>query len=414
MLLNSKSNKVKGNVSDLGIDLPPRRITWRRVGTHLLFWTWDFTSSYIVFRKSLQVAPDQPPPTDLFTYIMSFHLISTLVVFYLFGYLVLPRFLIFLIQIGTQKRYQWSSLWLLLGATVATFAAFNAMDYYVFSYAKVLFTPVPPYINRVLGFIEPEGPLGFVKSYLVQTFIWGYNVSYVLLPLLLRFIRLSIHWGIVNIQERDKNQQLITNQLQTLQYQINPHFLFNVFNSIFSLIQRTNVQAANMLSRLTRLMSYTLYETNKKFVPLAGELQFISDYIEIEKTRYFNPERISYEVAGDTQNYQVPPLLLITYVENAFKHGLENSYEEGWVRIKFSIDSEKNCLRTQVSNYVSSELKTGDKPKPGGVGLANARKRMDLLFEPKRYTLIIDERSNEYQVELSIPLDRHGVYEYQD
>lgn len=401
-------------MSDLGIDLPPRRITWRRVGTHLLFWTWDFTSSYIVFRKSLQVAPDQPPPTDLFTYIMSFHLISTLVVFYLFGYLVLPRFLIFLIQIGTQKRYQWSSLWLLLGATVATFAAFNAMDYYVFSYAKVLFTPVPPYINRVLGFIEPEGPLGFVKSYLVQTFIWGYNVSYVLLPLLLRFIRLSIHWGIVNIQERDKNQQLITNQLQTLQYQINPHFLFNVFNSIFSLIQRTNVQAANMLSRLTRLMSYTLYETNKKFVPLAGELQFISDYIEIEKTRYFNPERISYEVAGDTQNYQVPPLLLITYVENAFKHGLENSYEEGWVRIKFSIDSEKNCLRTQVSNYVSSELKTGDKPKPGGVGLANARKRMDLLFEPKRYTLIIDERSNEYQVELSIPLDRHGVYEYQD
>lgn len=401
-------------MSDLGIDLPPRRITWRRVGTHLLFWTWDFTSSYIVFRKSLQVAPDQPPPTDLFTYIMSFHLISTLVVFYLFGYLVLPRFLIFLIQIGTQKRYQWSSLWLLIGATVATFAAFNAMDYYVFSYAKVLFTPVPPYINRVLGFIEPEGPLGFVKSYLVQTFIWGYNVSYVLLPLLLRFIRLSIHWGIVNIQERDKNQQLITNQLQTLQYQINPHFLFNVFNSIFSLIQRTNVQAANMLSRLTRLMSYTLYETNKKFVPLAGELQFISDYIEIEKTRYFNPERISYEVAGDTQNYQVPPLLLITYVENAFKHGLENSYEEGWVRIKFSIDSEKNCLRTQVSNYVSSELKSGDKPKPGGVGLANARKRMDLLFEPKRYTLLIDERSNEYQVELSIPLDQHGVYEYQD
>ncbi|WP_157816106.1 sensor histidine kinase [Spirosoma pollinicola] len=307
---------------------------------------------------------------------------------------------------------------------------FNIMDYWSFDYAFHHFTPPPPYVTRVWTFLEKTGPIGWLTEivkgeFFIYTVVSGFNVSYVLLPLLLRIIRLSIAYGYDGISATEKNKMLIADQLQvvqvnqqlledqfkTLKEQINPHFLFNVFNNIYAQIHSTNKRAASLLGNLSKLMRYTLYETSDLFVPLSGELTFIRNYIDIEKTRIFSPERIELTLEGNPSNYLVPPLLLITFIENAFKHGIDNSYSEGWVRIKISINEHKDCLEAEVTNYVASDEPADglpavkQLPKVGGLGLKNARKRMDYLFKDK-YTLLVSEPQNEYHLQLSIPLNR--------
>ena len=304
------------------------------------------------------------------------------------------------------------------------------MDYYSFNYAFHHFTPPPPYVTRVWTFLEQTGPLGWLTEivkgeFFIYTVISGFNVSYVLLPLLIRIIRLSIAYGYDGISATEKNKELIADQLQvvqvnqqlledqfkTLKEQINPHFLFNVFNNIYAQIHSTNQRAASLLGNLSKLMRYTLYETSDLFVPLTNELTFIRNYIDIEKTRIFLPERIELLVEGNPDPYSVPPLLLITFIENAFKHGIDNSYSEGWVRIRMFINPAKDCLETEIRNYVASDEAidgsptTIQQPIVGGLGLKNARKRMDYLFKDK-YTLLVTEPQNEYHLQLSIPLNR--------
>ena len=149
--------------------------------------------------------------------------------------------------------------------SACVFIFFNVYDYYLFTYAFEHFKPAPAYLQRYTDLLLAAGPVGIFRNYSLFTFIWAYNVSYLMLPLLIRIIREAISWGVESVNQNQQNQILIRNQLHLLQIQINPHFLFNVFNNIYSLIQKTNAQAASLVRGLSDLMRYTLYKTNDEF-----------------------------------------------------------------------------------------------------------------------------------------------------
>lgn len=392
-------------------NLPPRKVTWTRVGLHLTFWAWDAYSAYVSLDRVLRPNPGVPPDPDLFRLMFSTHLATTIILFYLYGYLVAPSLLNTLVAYRASGQLKWPQITFVTVASVMIFVAFNVYDYYLFTYAADHFIPVSPYIKRYNDLLLASGPFGIFKDYTVIIFIWAYNMSYLMLPLLLRIIREAISWGVMSIRQKEQNQILIRNQLQLLQHQINPHFLFNVFNNIYSLIQRTNTEAAELLRKLSQLMHYTLYDTNHDFVPLEGELQFLRNYVEIEQTRHFDPKRISFQQTGDSRDLLVPPLLLVTFIENAFKHGLHDSFEEGWVRIEILVDKQNQALQVTVANSISWE--NDERKRPGGLGLVNAKKRLNLLFNPDLYSLNVQESSTDYQLNLRIPLKWVRKHDYQ-
>lgn len=391
-----------------------------RVFKHALFWMWDISISWVSFDRIMRVKPDLPPDRGLFWFIFVIHILSTAFVFYTYGYLVIPKLMNLLLKLrATGKVLWWNAIFTAL-ATFAVFTFFNILDYYTFTTAYFKFTPPPPYIQRCYTLIVDKGPFGFVTDFFVWSFIWGYNVSYVLLPLCMRMIRAGIEWGFVSIKQKEANEELTERHIQALHDQINPHFLFNVFNTIYSLIEQTNKQAARLLLRLSDLMHYTIYETSKKeMVPLQGEILFINNYIGIEQSRHYDPDCIQFEVTGKPDQYQVPPLLMITYVENAFKHGLHESMQDGWVKVAIDIDEVANMLHLSVKNHVPDStvvLQSMGRKKRNkrGVGLENARNRLSLLYTPNGFNLDIQQQSTQYNVELSIPLISSTVNEYQE
>lgn len=393
------------------VELPPRPITLTRICEHMLFWLWNGYSAYNALDRVLRVDPAIPPDSELFTLMYTTHVGTTIVLFYLYGYLVVPALLSALVYYRSTRKIIWPKVVYVAFAIVAAFMVFNVYDYYLFTYVAEHFKPEPAYVKRYYDLLQLAGPLGIFTNYSLITFIWAYNLSYILFPLLIRIIREAISWGVESLEQKEQNQILIQNQLKLLQFQINPHFLFNVFNNILALIQRTNREAAELLRRLSNMMHYTLYDTNQSFVSLAGELQFLENYIEIERSRHFDPEKITFTKTGDPGTFTTPPLLLVTFIENAFKHGLNNVTDQAWIIIDVLIDSQTETLQARVRNSISHNSRA--QPTPGGLGLVNARKRLDLLFKPNTYLLTVTEQADFYEVFVKIPLNqiKHTTYD---
>ena len=185
-------------------------------------------------------------------------------------------------------------------------------------------------------------------------------------------------------------------QLEYLRYQINPHFFMNTLNNIHALVDIEPEKAKDTILELSKMMRFVLYEGNKQCVPLSNEFDFIRHYIALMQLRYTEKVQIKLDLPQQVPNRQIPPLILITFIENAFKHGV--SYQrESFISIKASVD--KDCLLFSCRN---SKAETSNQEK-GGVGLANVRKRLNLLYG-ESYTLRIHNAEDVYSVELSLPL----------
>ena len=216
-------------------------------------------------------------------------------------------------------------------------------------------------------------------------------------------------------QQKDRDHMMklendnLEQQLEYLKYQINPHFLMNTLNNIHALVDIDPEQAKETIVELSKIMRFVLYEGSKQKVPLRQELIFLENYIELMRMRYSDQVDISVSLPDRIPDRDIPPLLLITFVENAFKHGV--SYQQqSFINIGISIDEEAadsgkdgenrhHCLHFRCSN--SKLPQTQD--SHGGVGLQNARRRLDLLYGTT-YTLDIDDAGNIYTVTLKLPL----------
>ncbi len=190
----------------------------------------------------------------------------------------------------------------------------------------------------------------------------------------------------------------IATELSFLKQQVNPHFLFNALNSIYSLTLNSSKPASEAVLKLSSILRYMLYETENKLVKLQDELEIITDYVALQQLRLTKNVLISYKVKGQAGGLQVAPLLLLPIIENAYKHGIDNA-NDSFIDIAILI-SKKQIELSVKNRIVNNELK---KSENSGIGIANIKRRLDLLY-PNTHNLFIDCGNNIYSVQLKINL----------
>ncbi len=191
-------------------------------------------------------------------------------------------------------------------------------------------------------------------------------------------------------------------ELKFLKSQINPHFLFNCLNNLYALTLIKSEKAPEVVLRLSNILRYVLYETAEGKVPLEKEIEYLQNYVELEKIRLGDRAHIEVQIEGDYAATEIEPMMLLTLVENSFKHGTAKQNIGAWINISLR-RSAPDVLHFQVSNSKveeASESSAGD-AKNGGIGLNNLKKRLDMLYQDK-YKLMISDTQNRYTVDLYI------------
>ncbi|HWS00716.1 MAG TPA: histidine kinase [Prolixibacteraceae bacterium] len=205
-------------------------------------------------------------------------------------------------------------------------------------------------------------------------------------------------------RNRIKNQDIsneaerkrLSAELRVLKGQLNPHFLFNTLNNLYSLALVKSDKAAAVIAKMSDMFHYILYECNAIEVPLSKELRFIEDYMELEQLRYSDRLSIQFEKEIDNMNHLIPPMLLYSFVENCFRHGSSPDPDLPWIKIFIRI--RNSHLTFEVQNSIPGNSR---KRNTEGVGLLNSKRRLELIY-PQNHQLIITEENNKFIVKLDI------------
>ncbi|MEN5196970.1 sensor histidine kinase [Sphingobacterium faecium] len=249
-------------------------------------------------------------------------------------------------------------------------------------------------LYRYLGFFLNGGFLDLFtfKKFAVLVIDFTCMVSIPLAPKLMKAI-LESSMKMVKL-ERDNLKM----ELDFLKSQVSPHFLFNTLNSIYRMSEMNDPETPDTVLRLSNLARYILYQGKNDDIFLSKEVDFIKDYINLATLRYGGKIPIESNIANIEEPYKIVPLILIPFVENAFKHGPDRSRSDAWIDISLRITDDR--LIFSVKNGVNN---AAEKPNFGGFGLQNVRRRLELHY-PHRHKLTIVESENSYSVELTVDL----------
>lgn len=190
-------------------------------------------------------------------------------------------------------------------------------------------------------------------------------------------------------------------ELVFLKSQINPHFLFNTLNNIYSLSQYKQELVSESILRLSKLLRYMLYETDNDFITVDKEIKIINDYIDLEKLRYNETVNIDFQHAIDDPSATMPPLLLLPLIENAFKHGVSTTRGKRFVHVHFTL--QKRQLFFTVEN--SSDPIPDKQETSGNIGLSNLKRRLNLLY--KEFEIITEQKEAIFTAILKVNLSSH-------
>lgn len=191
-------------------------------------------------------------------------------------------------------------------------------------------------------------------------------------------------------------------ELKLLKAQIHPHFLFNTLNNLYGLVLAGSENAPQIVLKISSLLDYMLYKSNKPFVGIESEVQYIKDYLELEKLRYSDLS-IEFSENGVSNKEFIAPMLLQPFVENAFKHGISKDVGMQWLKIQITIDA--GHLKFVVNNPTVEDSANDATGYSEGIGLKNVKKRLDILY-PDRYELDIHEDDKTFTIILQIELDK--------
>ncbi|KIA90225.1 histidine kinase [Kaistella jeonii] len=360
----------------------------KRVIFHSLMWLSFAFLLFLSYRLAYQL-----------TYFNSFILtvrmcIVNMIVFYLFFYLLLPKIL--------KLSFGFALFYLIVSFPV--FVIIWLLSTYAFSL-----------IYHSLGFEILEGELkGAIKASASQTF-WE-SISFeriisqtiIFISILSPFFFIKILFEITKLYSRTIKIQNQKNLLEIkniniekdfLKSQLNPHFLFNTLNNLYSLSLKKDNAVPDVILNLSDTMSYTLYESNSEKVELWKEVEFVKNYFELEKMRYSADRKINYEFPTETdcKNLKIAPLLTFTFIENAFKYGLK-SKESAFLNLKIKVENGNFIfvIKNDFEEYKKENIH-------GGIGIENVKKRLQLLY-PNDFQLEILSSKNIFKVELIINL----------
>lgn len=222
-------------------------------------------------------------------------------------------------------------------------------------------------------------------------------IMFALHILLSSVIKMYIEWTMSFKKQKETETDKKTHELNFLKTQLNPHFFFNALNTIYSLSIKKSDTTPTAVLNLADLMRYMLYETNKELVRLSDELSYIESYIEMQRLRLTENNTVQYKAEGNATGITIPPLLLIGFIENAFKYGVNPSHVS---EINIHITLEKGQLRLLTVNDVNNPVKKDERHTHS---IENITKRLELYF-PKRYTLETHTRNRKHYSDLTILL----------
>lgn len=243
-------------------------------------------------------------------------------------------------------------------------------------------------------------PLLGWKSYSVDlTFLFAAmvvlsaNFIHIFLGLLLSYL---MDWRTMRVEKEIAEKEQFKTELAFLKSQVNPHFLFNTINDIYSLTQRQSEEAPDALLKLSELLRYMLRESDEAHVPLNKEIEYLENVIELQRIGQKGMSFINFKVNGQVSDQKIAPLILINFIENAFKHGVFKDADEP---IEIELDVNGGQFRLHIKNKVN----TMRKDKTGGIGLTNVKRRLALIY-PQKHELLIDQQNSTFTVDLKIDL----------
>ena len=255
--------------------------------------------------------------------------------------------------------------------------------------------------------VWPEGPgetSTFSFNYIVVMMLGEfYVISFV------TAIKITIDWMSENKRAAKLEKTQLETELRFLRSQISPHFFFNTLNNIYSLSLSKSHKTPETILKLSELMRYLLYETKPNLQSLEKEINCIKNYLDLEKIRHGEKLNLDLKVVGDIHNKKITPMLLIPFIENAFKHGANKSIKEVFIKIELII--KEDILYFRASNSLPKPEETKTHPlqnlkvrQQGGIGIANVKKRLSLCYDKTDYELKITKEKTEFLVDLKLKL----------
>ncbi|MEJ5963886.1 sensor histidine kinase [Pedobacter immunditicola] len=209
-------------------------------------------------------------------------------------------------------------------------------------------------------------------------------------------IKFAVDWfGNEQVQRKLESEKKDM-EIQFLKSQLNPHFLFNSLNNIYSLAYQKSDKTADAVLKLSEIMRYMIYESNDSWVALSKEIEYVKSYIELQKLRFKDGAAVELTINGEINDQPIVPLILISFVENAFKHGVANDPKDP---IKINLIANQKILHFSITNKKNNF----NKDEMGGVGLNNVERRLQLLY-PDRYKLNIVNTPTHYTSELMLDI----------
>lgn len=340
-------------------------LTMSRLQRHLIFWV-----SYILFKIYLNVSENLDIPLEDYGRIalgQALFLVVKVPLVY-FTFYVIDRYLAIQWPLGT-------SIVVLVIAVAISSVGMSTINHLII-------------LPRILK-ISSDYPVLYLPSLVYHTFTVLFVAG------VANAIRLFRRQHASTLREAILQREKTETELKYLKSQVNPHFLFNTLNNIFSLARKGSNQTAEAVLRLSKIMRFVLYESAHQDLLLRDELALIQDYIQLEKLRYTDRLEIRYHEELDNPNQRIAPLLLIPFVENAFKHGVSESRSNSFIHIDVRLT--KDVLSASFINSRSHE--NGDRKDT--IGMDNIKRQLKILYPD--HTLNVVAQDNTFSVELTIP-----------
>lgn len=212
-------------------------------------------------------------------------------------------------------------------------------------------------------------------------------------------IRFALDWFELENKRKQLENEKLNAELNYLKSQINPHFLFNTLHNLNALVYAGAKNANDVIIKLSNIMRYMIYESGKERVSLASEINYMNDYIHLESIRLNNSFKLDFTIDGPVGQIKIAPLMLITFLENAFKHGVSDQEPDCWINVTLSVTETQ--LQYRVSN---KKIKSARQNKlKSGFGLDNVKRRLSLSY-PDKHVLIVDEADDTYTINVTLQL----------
>lgn len=213
-------------------------------------------------------------------------------------------------------------------------------------------------------------------------------------------LRFAKDWFELEARKKEVENEKLTAELSFLKEQINPHFLFNTLNNLYYLAYTKSENTTEVIAKLSQMMRYMIYESNHSVVPMSREIEYMQNYISLERLRLNNQIPIKFDVEGDPAAAKIAPLILITFLENAFKHGVNANNQQAWVNVLIRVDQNSCTYTVENSKLNGASTVHGEK---SGIGLNNVRRRLELSY-PGRHDLQVKDEHSKYRVDLKLKL----------